>query len=286
MIKIISIVSFLFIVPVVCWCQTDTIYFDHDYHKCVRDSAEYYGIIHLEKENWYKVDRYYIANANIEMTGHYANIDSLTKEGLFVEYYKSGKVASKGIYHNNKEKGAWEYYYDTLETIWCKCNYFDGHKDGELTSFYKNGKLKRKEYHKFNEAALSEKCYDKHNNRIVCSGDIISGGKCYDEQGNEIAFTPFEVVPEAPYNFSKILIKNLRYPDSARENNIQGRAIVRFAIEKDGAITGIHIINAVSPDIDAEAIRVVSMFEPWSPGLRDDKPTKVYFNLPIAFKLQ
>ena len=284
MTKIIPVSCFLFILPLFCKSQTDTIYYDQNDHKTIRDKAEYYSIIHFEKENWYKVNMYFM-NDTLKMRGHYSNIDSQTKEGLFSAYYKSGKLGGIGTYHNNKENGTWEYYYDTSGTLWYMCNYIGGQKNGKLTSFYKNGKLKRLEYHKFDSTLLSGKCFDKNNNKIVCSGDVVSEGKCYDEQGNDIIFTLFEIIPYAPYNFGKILKKNLRYPDSARENSIEGRVIVKFAIQKDGKITDVHAEKSVSPELDAEAIRVVSMFDPWVPGSRDDKPVIVYFNLPIVFKL-
>lgn len=111
-------------------------------------------------------------------------------------------------------------------------------------------------------------------------------GKCYDEQGKEIAFTPFEIMPRAPYSMQKYLRKKMKYPAVARRNGIEGRVLVRFTVKADGNIGNVTLLNHVSPELDEEAVKVVSEMKPWHPGVQDDRNVDVYFTLPITFRLK
>lgn len=82
------------------------------------------------------------------------------------------------------------------------------------------------------------------------------------------------------------LSKNLRYPASAQESNIQGRVVCQFVVNKDGSIVEPKIIKSVDPALDKEAIRVVSSMPKWSPGKQRGKAVRVRFTLPVTFRLQ
>lgn len=85
------------------------------------------------------------------------------------------------------------------------------------------------------------------------------------------------------------LYQNIRYPDQARKDSIQGRAVITFVIEKDGRITDAEIVRDLGGGCGAEALRVInlmnSMPEKWIPGKQGGKSVAVQFNIPIAFKL-
>lgn len=84
----------------------------------------------------------------------------------------------------------------------------------------------------------------------------------------------------------KWLSNNIRYPDAAQQNNIQGRVIVKFVVEKDGSISGVTVVRGVDKDLDQEAVRVVKKMPKWQPGKNNGQPVRSYFNLPVTFKLQ
>lgn len=97
-----------------------------------------------------------------------------------------------------------------------------------------------------------------------------------------------EHLPEFPGGveaFVKFLGSNIRYPKDAREKGIQGRVIITFVVEKDGSLSGNKIVRGVSPDIDAEALRVLEMSPKWSPGTQKGKAVRVQYSVPISFKL-
>lgn len=79
---------------------------------------------------------------------------------------------------------------------------------------------------------------------------------------------------------------NLRYPEDAHENDIQGRVIVQFVIEKDGTISSPAIVRGVDKSLDKEAIRLIKKMPKWTPGRNNGQPVRSKFNLPITFRLQ
>lgn len=84
----------------------------------------------------------------------------------------------------------------------------------------------------------------------------------------------------------KWLGNNIRYPESAQQNDIQGRVIVKFVVEKDGSIGQATIAKGVDRDLDREAIRVVKKMPKWQPGKNNGVAVRSYFTLPVTFKLQ
>lgn len=107
-------------------------------------------------------------------------------------------------------------------------------------------------------------------------------------EGDNQIFTAVEVVPEFPggiSEFGKFLSKNVRYPQSARDQNLQGRVIASFIVEKDGSLTDLHIVRGVAPALDNEALRVLAMSPKWKPGIQNGRLARVAYSVPIAFTL-
>ena len=82
------------------------------------------------------------------------------------------------------------------------------------------------------------------------------------------------------------LSKNVRYPEEAHKNGVQGRVIATFVVEKDGSITEARIARSVDNLLDAEALRVVNAMPKWTPGMQKGEPVRVKYTIPITFKLQ
>jgi protein TonB len=86
--------------------------------------------------------------------------------------------------------------------------------------------------------------------------------------------------------FREYIAKNLRYPEVAAENGIQGRVFVQFVVEPDGRVSNVKVVRGVDPALDKEAVRVVESSPPWKPGKQRGKPVRVSFTFPIIFVLQ
>lgn len=97
--------------------------------------------------------------------------------------------------------------------------------------------------------------------------------------------TYVDQMPTAGYNMNDYLSKNLMYPAVARENNIEGRTLVTFVVNEDGSVTNVKVNRPIGGGLDEEAMRVVSAMPKWRPGKQNGIPVKVYFTLPINFKL-
>jgi TonB family protein len=107
--------------------------------------------------------------------------------------------------------------------------------------------------------------------------------------GDEKPFISVEQMPQYPggnAEMMKYLAKNLKYPEKARNDNVMGRVIVRFVVDKDGTIKDATIQRGLSPEMDAEALRVVNAMPKWTPGKQNGKAVPVYYTLPILFHLQ
>jgi len=101
-------------------------------------------------------------------------------------------------------------------------------------------------------------------------------------------FTYVEQMPDFPggqTELMKFLQKNLRYPPAARENGIEGRVVLQFVVDESGNISDIQVLRDIGGGCADEAIRVVKMMPPWKPGKQNGNPVKVYFKLPVTFKL-
>jgi protein TonB len=102
----------------------------------------------------------------------------------------------------------------------------------------------------------------------------------------EEIFTYVEQMPSPAYDHNEFLAKNLRYPEFARQNNIQGRVMVRFLVSETGEISEVSVVRGIGGGCDEEAKRVVSKFPKWNPGKQNGRPVKVWFTLPINFVLE
>jgi TonB family protein len=83
----------------------------------------------------------------------------------------------------------------------------------------------------------------------------------------------------------KFLIENIKYPEAAKKNNIQGTVFVNFIITADGSVTDVKILRGVGGGCDEEAMRVIKLMPKWNPGMEKGKLVDVIFNLPVKFAL-
>jgi len=82
------------------------------------------------------------------------------------------------------------------------------------------------------------------------------------------------------------LNKNIRYPVSAANDNIQGRVGITFLVKQNGTLTNFKVKKSIRKDLDDEAIRVIQSMPKWIPGTKDGKPIDITFYLPIIFSLK
>ena len=122
---------------------------------------------------------------------------------------------------------------------------------------------------------------------------IITTKKHQEELDNEPkqpdVYDVVEGMPQFPGGEAALmqyLSQNIRYPKEAMEAKTQGRVIVQFVIEKDGSISGAHVVKSVNPQLDAEALRVVNAMPNWTPGTQNGQTVRVKYAVPISFRLK
>jgi protein TonB len=113
-----------------------------------------------------------------------------------------------------------------------------------------------------------------------------------EESINESEIEPFVVVEEMPMfpggdvALLKYISENTIYPETSKVQNIEGRVIIRFCVTEKGGISQISILKGVSPELDAEALRVVRTLPGFKPGMQSGKAVPVWYMVPITFALR
>ncbi|HPC98527.1 MAG TPA: energy transducer TonB [Bacteroidales bacterium] len=98
-----------------------------------------------------------------------------------------------------------------------------------------------------------------------------------------------EEMPEFPGGEAALLRfinENVKYPEEAVENNLEGRVVVRFVVSADGTVKRAELLKGVHPVLDSEALRVVSLMPKWRPGKQNGTSVPVWFSVPVKFELK
>lgn len=87
----------------------------------------------------------------------------------------------------------------------------------------------------------------------------------------------------------EFIYRNLKYPESAKKKGIEGVVVVKFIVEKDGSLSNIEIKKEIGEGAGDEARRVIHLMNyedmRWTPGMKEGRPVRVQFTLPMKFKL-
>lgn len=109
------------------------------------------------------------------------------------------------------------------------------------------------------------------------------------DEVDDAIFVVVEKSPEFPGGDDSLYAfigRNIKYPEAAKKNKIEGRVFVTFVIEKDGQVSSAKILRDIGGGCGEEALRVVNSMPKWKPGTQRGNPVRVQFNLPIMFQLQ
>ena len=91
--------------------------------------------------------------------------------------------------------------------------------------------------------------------------------------------------PDGPTAMQKFINDNIRYPEEARLQKIEGTVVIKFVVTKEGKITKATVVRGIGYGCDEEAIRVIQSMPDWKPGKYKNKEVPVNFILPVKFKL-
>jgi len=117
---------------------------------------------------------------------------------------------------------------------------------------------------------------------------VVEDKKPVEEKPDEV-FKSVEQMPQFPGGegaLIKYLSSHINYPPMAAENDIQGRVVVAFVVDKTGKVGEVNVVRSVDKDLDREAVRVCKSLPKFVPGRQNGQPVSVWFTLPVTFKLQ
>lgn len=84
---------------------------------------------------------------------------------------------------------------------------------------------------------------------------------------------------------AQFISENLNYPKTAFDNKVSGTVYINFFIDEQGTVFNPTIVRGVSPELDAEAMRLVQSFPTWNPPIENGKPIVTKYTIPIKFTL-
>ena len=200
------------------------------------------------------------------------------------EYCNNLKLAKSFGYNEDLIK---EYSINCIDTIWhndtinkyklfCTKPKYSCLKE-EFQSFY----IKTEETLKYRFSII--------NSDYEYVSDTLNNFPDIEKNLNNLLFFMTDENPEFSSNgenLNSFLAKNIRYPVSARDNNITGKVHLTFIVDEIGNIKNIKISKGVYEALDNEAIRVVKLMPKWKPGKYKGKPVKVILALPISFDIK
>lgn len=140
----------------------------------------------------------------------------------------------------------------------------------------------------------------KNDAKITTNVDFVD----YDDEAEIIQTVDVveeEIVDDQPFLIAETMPKfqggdlntfrtwvqqNVKFPQIALENGIQGRVVLSFVIEKDGSLTNIQVLQTPDRSLSEEAIRVLNKSPKWSPGKQRNQVVRVKYTLPVDFRVQ
>ena len=130
----------------------------------------------------------------------------------------------------------------------------------------------------------------KTNNSGTEKGDVTAAQPAPPPTKTDIPFVQVDEMPVFPGGDAELLnyiAENTVYPEAAKKNNITGKVIVRFIVEKDCSVSDATIVQSVDPLLDAEALKVISSLPKFEkPAKNGGVAVRVYYMVPITFALK
>jgi protein TonB len=134
--------------------------------------------------------------------------------------------------------------------------------------------------------SIGDESFDMNKSSKGTKGsDVIERGGATIKN---VPLTFVEEMPEFPGGEQKLqeyLKAHIEYPNAAIDAVRQGKVLVRFVVNEDGTITNVEARNTIGFGLEEEAMRVVRAMPRWTPGKNNGIAVKVWFQVPIFFKL-
>lgn len=298
----------------------DTIYYDKKYKITTANNAKILVIVKekfLNHTTNYTVDLYKLDTVTdfYHKKAYFQTkaLESLSKTGNYIDYWKNGNKMSEGVMYNNKKDGLWrEWYKDgsikSESTYFAPKKVFNKVKPFQLINFWNlsgeqtvtNGtgyysyesssgseqKGKIVDYKKEGEWIGFRKDGSVYYKEIYKKGKLKKG-ESWDKKGKK--YTYKEVFKQTTYSrgmkgIAHTIIKNFRVPAFAKNNNIRGSMLVNFTVNKKGNVVDAKVVRKLCKPCDKEALRIVNLLKQWVPAKSRGQNVNVKYALPLRIE--
>jgi TonB family protein len=247
-----------------------TKYYDSTWQPSSQDKATFY--IHLiKKEASYAYTAYWISSNKLSEIGTYVDTLFSKKIGLFISYYKNGRLQDS-TYYNNLGKKSFHY------------------------AYYESGKIRDSSILDIDGNYYSSGYYE--NGQIFCrvtkdKNLKITKSEGYDSTG--------KIIPEFIYErdaefkggiekWKKYLINHVNMADfsmySKKHEDLIKQVIIKFIIDKQGNVSDVEVdVSSGIDDVDQDALRVIKESPKWNPAIQYNNPVNSYRRQPITYEL-
>ncbi len=129
-------------------------------------------------------------------------------------------------------------------------------------------------------------------NSITCYAVSTVNNSYWGKESDSLSkltylYTELQIPPVSPVGnldeFKKWIERNIIYSKQMRKDKIRGQLILNFIIDENGNIVDRKILSKLSPDADAEVLRIISSSDKWRPGMHDGKAIKTTISIPVNF---
>ncbi|MFM2048016.1 MAG: hypothetical protein RI955_562 [Bacteroidota bacterium] len=117
---------------------------------------------------------------------------------------------------------------------------------------------------------------------------LLNTSSIFAQEINSEIFSYVEQMPEfigGEAALMKFISVNIKYPQVAKDAEIEGRVIVSFVVTTEGKLTDLKVLRDIGGGCGEEAIRVLKLSPDWKPGMQNGKKVNVKMVLPIKFSL-
>ena len=204
-------------------------------------------------------------------------------------------LADRSVINGGTDKKAYQYhllavaYRTNVATITNNFNVLPLKKRIKMMNKQTSNPLARFKYLLFVPLAIALLAMNSTTIRANVQKKVVKTTKATKKtSANDKVYEVCEQMPTFPGGdaaLMKYLSENVKYPALAIKAQEQGRVVVSFTVEKDGAISDVKVARSVTPSLDAEAVRVVKAMPKWTPGKQGGQLVRVRYNVPVSFKL-
>lgn len=116
----------------------------------------------------------------------------------------------------------------------------------------------------------------------------VTGNDVLGDPDAEKIFQIVEQQPEFPGGEKELMkyLGSIKYPEIARENDIEGSVYIRFVVEKNGEVSNVEVAKGADKILNEAAMAHVKKMPAWKPGKQNGKEVRVQYIVPIKFTLQ